>query len=521
MTETGSSRIFVSIASYRDADCINTLESLFSKANHPERIFVGLCWQAILGVDNDRYPVANRISQCRVIQVDAFESKGVCWARSKVQSLWDGEEYILQIDSHMRFVEGWDDLLLTMLTSCPSDKPVLSSYPPAFTPPDTIISPLITTMHATNFDNDGILGLDSIGSEPHLAPEIPQQNPFCAAGFLFADSRIILDIPYDPYLYFHGEEITLAVRLWTYGWDIFSPNAVILYHDYDNHPGRERHWKDHDSWLNLDTLAKKRVRHLLKIELSTDPEVLIDIDKYNLGQIRSLEDYEVFSGVNFSKQTIEGKTTEEIIESTPKEVQRKNHKQVFTRIWQNNEWGSGSQRSGSGSTYEATSILRPKLIELIDFLKIESLVDVGCGGCEWIGEITTPLQFYIGLEIVDDILDEIKNKFHDHPGCFFSSRDVILDKLPRSNAILIRDVMTHYPNYAVKAALNNIRESGANYMMMTHHPSGYNEQITLGAWRPLNLCAEPFFLPPPRIFVSEDNQPDGKGLGIWHISSLF
>ena len=40
-----------------------------------------------------------------------------------------------------------------------------------------------------------------------------------AGGCVFAPGRIVNEIPYDPLLYFHGEEQALALRAWTRGWD--------------------------------------------------------------------------------------------------------------------------------------------------------------------------------------------------------------------------------------------------------------------------------------------------------------
>src|SRR5690349_12094054 len=102
-------RIFVQIASYRDPDCQWTVKDLFEKAAHPERVFVGICWQFIKGEDDaffkEPYP---RPKQVRVHEMDAREAKGVCYARSLTQKLWKDEEFTLQIDSHMRFEQGWD-----------------------------------------------------------------------------------------------------------------------------------------------------------------------------------------------------------------------------------------------------------------------------------------------------------------------------------------------------------------------------------------------------------------------------
>ena len=89
-------------------------------------------------------------------EVDARESQGVCWARYQIQQLWQGEEYTLQIDSHMRFEPGWDDTLLSMWKDCGSEKSVLTCYPPAFTPPDTFEREWIFGMAAKEFDEAGI-----------------------------------------------------------------------------------------------------------------------------------------------------------------------------------------------------------------------------------------------------------------------------------------------------------------------------------------------------------------------------
>lgn len=40
--------------------------------------------------------------QVRQVVLPAHESTGPCRARAVAGGLWDGEEYVLQIDSHMR-----------------------------------------------------------------------------------------------------------------------------------------------------------------------------------------------------------------------------------------------------------------------------------------------------------------------------------------------------------------------------------------------------------------------------------
>ena len=60
----------------------------------------------------------------------------------------------------------------------------------------------------------------------------PMKGAFIAGGFFFTKSDFIKEVPYDPNLYFIGEEISLGVRAYTHGWDVYYPNKVVIYHNY-------------------------------------------------------------------------------------------------------------------------------------------------------------------------------------------------------------------------------------------------------------------------------------------------
>ena len=65
-----------------------------------------------------------------------------------------------------------------------------------------------------------------------------------SAHFLFAPGKFVEDVPYDPELYFHGEEISLALRAFTHGYDLFHPSQHILWHFYSR-AEHAKHWSDH------------------------------------------------------------------------------------------------------------------------------------------------------------------------------------------------------------------------------------------------------------------------------------
>ena len=100
--------IFVQIASYRDPQLIPTLKSMIENAKNPKKLIIGICRQYH---PDDKFDVLDEYKndkRFRVTDVLYSESKGVCWARNQVQQLYGGEDYTLQIDSHMRFEKNWD-----------------------------------------------------------------------------------------------------------------------------------------------------------------------------------------------------------------------------------------------------------------------------------------------------------------------------------------------------------------------------------------------------------------------------
>jgi len=294
-------RIFVSIACYRDPECQWTVKDLFEKAKYPERIFVGICWQFISYKDQNCFVVETRPAQVRRINFDALESKGACWAKVQAMTLWQGEEYILNIDSHMRFTQDWDEKMLAMLDMCPSGKSILSTYPAAYTPPNNLTSSTPQLVVKEFNERSKVLHLRSYKRE--LTE--PQRNAFVAGGFIFASSKLFQEVPWDPNIYFYGEEITFSLRAWSHGWDIYTPHICLIYHYYLRHE-EVKHSSDHKQWNDLAQKSNKRVWHLVGTELSSDIEIE---SQFQLGEVRDLKAYQIFSGVNFETLEISTKAS--------------------------------------------------------------------------------------------------------------------------------------------------------------------------------------------------------------------
>ncbi len=512
-------RIFVNIASYRDTECQWTIRDLFEKAAHPERIFIGVCWQSVPGDDDDCFQLETRPEQVRSLKFHARESRGVGWARSHAQSLWQDEEFTLQIDAHMRFVANWDEILLGMHNSCMSERAVLTTYPIPYTPPDQLTADAIVTIGPKFFDAKGILMFRSSTTPPANAPATPAPTAFCAAGLLFAPSAIITDVPYDPAIYFQGEEITLAVRLWTCGWDLYTPNKLVAYHDYSERPNRVRHWNDEVDWGALNETSMARVRHLLKMEISTSPEVLKDLDRYGLGAARTLSEYEHFSGINFVNRSIDGRVAIDP-DALKKPTPAQDRQNTFTSIWKINGWGSPETKSGLGSTLSQTAAIRKSLPETLRTYHIRTLADVCCGDFNWIPEIAGLLDIYMGFDIVEPLISELAEKHQAHKNWFFRPFDAVLDQIPKCDAVLVRDGFTHFTAADCQRAIRLLCTSKTEYLIATSHPGGQFSEISTGQWYPMDLTAAPFCLPDPLATISEDLPGSKKTLGLWRLADL-
>ena len=510
-------RIFVSIASYRDPETPATLRDLFTQAAHPERIFVGVLWQAVPVDDDDCMLVPPDIPTDNVlgIQVHPRDSLGACWARHRILTELRGDqEFVLQIDSHTRFVPGWDVKLLAMWALCCSPRALLSTYPIPYTPPNTLGDPAVAILTAKAFNHRGVLMFLARALPYNLRPCQPLPNPFISAGFLFGPAAAFDEVPYDKYLYFIGEEVSFAVRLWTHGWDVHTPNEVVVYHLYGRSQARPTHWADNPDWKNRDENSLSRIRHLLGVEKSTNPQVVHDLARFGLGAARTLAEYERYADVDLCHQVIgpAAKCGRFAPHPSPASLARQ---RVFTQIFDDNAWKAWETRSGASSTRQSTNLMVSALAALFEELQIHSLLDAGCGDVNWLAELSASLDMYLGVDVVEHLAIQNTRILGHRAGHFFKTLDITRDALPKTNAILCRHVFSYLSNADIDAAIGQFAKSGTTWLIAsTDENIAQNPDAATGTQRPVNLTAAPFHLPEPmhRIHDGQD-----QWLGIWRL----
>ncbi|MDD2743554.1 MAG: GlcNAc-transferase family protein [Rhodocyclaceae bacterium] len=508
--------IFVSVASYRDPETPPTLADLYAKASFPERIFCGVLWQLVPGEDDDCRVLAEHVPQrqIRSREVHPKDSLGACWARHRILTeLREDEAFVLQIDSHMRFVDGWDEKLLAMWRDCQSERAVLSTYPVAYVPPDELGAKAITILHPAQFNHRGILTFKARSDSYALRTERPTPNAFVCAGFLFGPKAAFDEVPYDPYLYFHGEEISLSARFWTHGWNPFTPNDVLIYHYYGRSEQRPRHWADNPAWGNLDSRSLSRLRHLFGIEKSTDPGVIEAIDHYGLGQARTLGEYQRYADVDLINQKIGPLSAAGRYPPHP-QPQALALTRIFQQIYETNVWACVESRSGPGATRAATRNVVRDLRAFFAQNSVLTVLDAGCGDANWVCEATADLTHYFGVDLIPEMIHQ-NIRLHGHrPGHFFGVADVCQDALPKVDAIICRHVLTHLPGAQIRRALQNFKQTGARWLLATGYHDAENSDTKPGFWRRIDLTRSPFDLPEPMLKIADGNT---CWLGVWRL----
>ena len=306
-------KIFISIASYCDELLFYTMNDCITKAKNPQNLRFAV-------VDQNEESQKEKIdalefsSQIRYVYINKLDTLGVSWARNIAFTLWDNEEYLFQIDSHMVFEENWDESLLNQYNNLLkiSQKPILSTYPydfqfnennePIFKKPTgAYILELRPHPDTILEENNAVLRFRA----EHTKSSEPVRGCHMAGGFIFTSGTFIEEVPYDPFLYFHGEEQSLSVRSFTKGWDIYHPTWIPLYHNYKkaNVSHTTHHW--HPNTANKRALDSTYLRQRATQRINRlFYEDGMKNSVYGLGSVRTLDEYIEFSGINYKNRTI-------------------------------------------------------------------------------------------------------------------------------------------------------------------------------------------------------------------------
>jgi glycosyltransferase involved in cell wall biosynthesis len=297
-------RIFVSIASYRDRELVKTIKSLISNARFPQNLHIGVLSQD----ENKKHPdlsfVKNRLTYQKMSMKDA---RGAGYARKICMEMYDGEDYFLQIDSHMRFAPNWDVRLITMLQEsqeiAKNQKVILSQFPAPYQlwtngkehyPKDDASLWSEPSWTTVEWSWKGVwIGV----RQPIKDKSKPHKSHTVLAGYIFAPGSFIEELPYDERISFMGEELCIALRAYTRGWDIYAPNEMLIWHFY----GRREHPK---VWNQRDDMVREHKWHKLEEESHKIQRAILTGEEegiFGIVKNRRYTQYQKMIGKNFKE----------------------------------------------------------------------------------------------------------------------------------------------------------------------------------------------------------------------------
>ena len=316
MDETSKESIFVALAAHNEKYLEFTLNTLFDNACEPERVWVGVFDQSPLNrwewIQSQWYH-----RQVRYLHTPPETSRGACWARSVTQSLWDKEDIYLQVDSHTWFLPQWDSsirwdhqvisrkypryVLSTVLLGFGFDDDC-KPYCPRNLQPNKVTA-VVTRPEVKQVPDNCIVRKTATQIDAGPAPPGSRHYSLghcVAGGFMLAPGEWVRALPYDPELYFEGEEQSLALRAFTHGWTILNPQFSETPFRHYYVPKEEEntrvHWlKSIDEnrsvrWWDREKQARARLRDLLQNQVPAP---------WGLGSARSLMDFAEYSGINY------------------------------------------------------------------------------------------------------------------------------------------------------------------------------------------------------------------------------
>ena len=285
-------RIYIQVPAYRDSELQPTLYDLIRQSANSEQLRVAVAWQ----YDERREKLdTSFIERHRIdlIKIPAAESQGCNWARSLLQRKWDGEEYTLFLDSHHRFVPGWDQQLIDMyeqLKARRSGKPLITAYLPAYDPFNEPggreRSPLHICFHERQ---KGLLfRLNSRAVPKWQTLSEPVSAQFTSLHFLFAEGSFNEDLQFDPSIYFFADEVAIGLRAFTKGYDLYHPHRVLGWHLYHRAGTRVTHWDEHPEWKRQQEISQQRLFRLYRGYIT---------GQFGIGLERSVAQYEDHIGM--------------------------------------------------------------------------------------------------------------------------------------------------------------------------------------------------------------------------------
>ena len=145
-------------------------------------------------------------------------------------------------------------------------------------------------------------------------------------------------------------------------------------------------------------------------------------------------------------------------------------KDAMQQIYNEHLWGGKEFDFYSGDGSHNPKITKPYLDAVTYFFKSQNnalvVCDLGCGDFNIGKHLVEHTQNYIAIDIVDVLIERNKSLFQ-HDNLEFHCLDVVKDKLPEADCIILRQVLQHLSNEEIQKIIRKI--TAYKYAILTEH----------------------------------------------------
>lgn len=223
--------IFVYVISFNEEELLLTVEDAYAKAREPEKLFFGIYEQR---TDYDFVDLSS-YKNVKKVESQYKYPRGTGIARANAFMLNNGEDYCMYIDSHTLFKQDWDIMVKGQFKELKEqhDKPFISHVLQGWRRdknndieiigdwnPSTLVG--VTVKRHDGFHYE--MSWESFDRNLRF-----KEHYLCSGMYAFGEMAAFKECLPDPRVFFYGEEQTLAIRLSTRGWKIFSCSEAFMY----------------------------------------------------------------------------------------------------------------------------------------------------------------------------------------------------------------------------------------------------------------------------------------------------
>ena len=302
------SSIFIQIPSYRDCELSKTIFSAINNASQNNDIHFGI--SNVVLSNKEIYIPANLPSFASINYKTSIapENIGLQKSRKIANSFYRGEDYYLQTDSHMRFEKNWDISLIDLVKRYQEigfSKPLISMYPPGYYY-DNNFNEIYDSLNNTNIisflEDKNKFKITYVPSQTAINANVDcVYNASISGGFIFTVGDFANITPNEK-IAFWGEEVLIAARAYTHGFDLLLAPKSYVWHLYYDHQksiqenGRHHVWNDFPKeWAGLQQETNEELHRIFINKI---------IGENELGSTRTLDQYGQYAGLNFSTKEV-------------------------------------------------------------------------------------------------------------------------------------------------------------------------------------------------------------------------